>query len=135
MARTKAVVRQLSDALKEGTLTYIIDGGGAVITTGLKDFVEVPYNCTVLGWTIVGDVSGSIVVDIWKDTYANFPPVVGDSIAGTEKPTLSSAQKNQDLSITTWTTTTLTKGDWLAFNVDSVATVKKVTISLRVIKS
>lgn len=117
----------------EGSLTYIINGGGVAITTGLKDFVEVPFDCIVVGWSIVADVSGSIVVDVWKDTYANFPPTVAVTIAGTEKPTLSSAQKNQDLTLSTWTPT-LTKGDWLAYNVDSASTVTKVTITLRVLK-
>ncbi len=104
--------------------------GGGVITTGVKAYVEIPYDYTIEGWTLVADVSGSIVIDVWKDTYANFPPVVGDSIAGTEKPTLSSAQKNQDLTLATWTTA-LAAGDVLAFNVDSATTVEQVTLTLR----
>lgn len=116
------------------SISVILDGGGSVLTTGLKGFVEVPYNGTITGWTIIADQSGSIVVDVWKDTYANAPPTVADTIAGTEKPTLTAAQKNQDLSLSTWTTA-VTAGDILAFNIDSVATVTKVTISLRITAS
>ena len=117
----------------DSTIQFIIDGGDVVITTGQKGHVVVPYDCVVTGWDILADQSGSIVVDVWKDTYANFPPTVGDTVTGTEKPTLASAQKNQDLTLTTWTTA-LTKGDVLAFNVDSATTVLRVTVCLRVMR-
>jgi len=104
-----------------------IDGGGAVITTGLKGYVSIPFSGTITQWDLVADVAGDIVIDIWKDTYANFPPLVADTITGTEKPTLTASQKNQDTALTTWNTT-VTAGDQVAFNVDSVATVKRVTL-------
>jgi hypothetical protein len=112
------------------SLEFVIDGGGAAITTGQKGHLEIPFNMNIDGWTLVADQSGSIVIDVWKDTYDNFPPTSDDSIAGTEKPTLSSAQKNQDTNLTSWTKQ-CSVGDILAFNVDSVATVQRVTLSLR----
>lgn len=111
-------------------INFIIDGGGSAITTGQKGHVELPFAMTITGWTILADVSGSIVVDVWKDSYANFPPTVADTIAGTEKPTLSAVQKNQDLSLTSWTTA-VAAGDILAFNVDSAATVTRVVVAIR----
>lgn len=117
----------------ESSIQLVIDGAASVISTGVKADLEVPFDCTVEGWTLVADQSGSIVIDVWRDTFGNFPPVVGDSIAGTEKPTLSAAQTAQDLALSTWTTSLL-KGDWLRFNVDSAATVLRVTLSLRLRK-
>lgn len=114
--------------------SFIIDGGGAVITVGQKGHIEVAFPTTITGWTIVADQAGDIVVDIWKDSYANFPPTVADTITGTEKPTLVAVQMNQDLSLTTWTTG-LAVGDILAFNVDSAATVTRVAICLRGVRS
>lgn len=114
----------------EGSIEFIMDGGGAVITTGVKGFIELPFAGTFTGWTIIGDQSGSIVVDVWKDTYANAPPTVADTITGTEKPTLASAQKNQDNALSSWTTT-FAQGDILGFNVDSATTVQRVLVSLR----
>jgi hypothetical protein len=111
-------------------INFIIDGGGAVISVGEKGHIEVPFAMTITGWTILADQSGSIVVDVWKDTYANFPPTNADSIAGTEKPTLSAAQKNQDLSLTSWTTS-VAAGDILAFEVESASTVQRVVVALR----
>jgi hypothetical protein len=115
------------------TIQFVIDGGGSVISTGQKGHIEVPFNCTVTGWSIFSDVSGSIVVDIWKSNYAGSPPVIGGTITGSEKPTLSSVQKNQDISLSTFTTSLL-QGDILAYNVDSATTVQRVTVVLKVIK-
>jgi hypothetical protein len=104
-----------------------IDGGGSAITTGIVADVIVPFGMTITGWTIISDQTGSIVVDVWRDSYANYPPDVADTIAGTEKPTLSSASKNQDNTLSSWTTS-ITAGDILRFNVDSAATVQRVTL-------
>jgi hypothetical protein len=106
-----------------------IDGGGSVITTGNKGYVFIPYNCTITGWTIIADVSGSAVIDVWKDSYANYPPNSADSIAGSQKPTLSSAAKNQNLSVTDWSTDILA-GDVIGFNVESATSVKRLHLTI-----
>ena len=79
----------------------------------------------------MADQSGSIVVDIWKDTYANYPPVDGDSITAAAPVTISSATKNQDSSLSGWTTS-ISAGDILGYNVDSISTCERVTVSLKV---
>jgi hypothetical protein len=111
---------------------FVIDNAGVAITTGVKIDYPVPYNCKVTAWELVADVSGSIVVDIWQDTYAAFPPTVADTITGAEKPTLSAVQKKQDTSLAAGVGWPLTKGRWLRFNVDSATTVTRVTIKLTV---
>jgi hypothetical protein len=124
----------ITNDVKVSAVNFIIDGGGGVITTGIKGDLLIPFACTINSWTILGDQTGSIVVDVWKDTYANYPPTVADTITGTEKPTLSSANKNQDLALSTWTTT-VAAGDILRFNVDSVATVTRVTVVINVTRT
>ena len=81
----------------------------------------------------MADQSGSIVIDIWKDTYASFPPDDGDSITASAPPTISGALKAQDATLTAWTKT-INAGDILAFNVDSVATIERLTLVLKVKK-
>lgn len=115
-------------------ITIIIDGGGSVITTGVKCDVEVPFDCTINRATLLADQSGSMVIDIWKDTYANYPPIGTDSITASAKPTLSSATKSQDSTLTGWTTS-VSAGDVLRFNVDSASTITRVTLSLKVTKT
>ena len=117
---------------KTTTVTLIIDGGGQTITTGHKSYLRIPFDCIITEWSLVADQSGSIVIDVWKDTYANFPPTVEDSITGTEKPTLASAISNEDTDLTTWSTAIIA-GDILAFYVSGTPTsVQKVTLALKV---
>jgi hypothetical protein len=104
-----------------------IDGGGAVISTGIVADVIIPYDMVITSWTIIADQVGSIVIDIWKDTYANYPGVVGDSITGSAKPTITAAIKNQSSTLTGWTTT-VSAGDIARFNVDSVSIITRINL-------
>ena len=117
-------------------IEFVIDGGGSVITTGVKGYIEVPFACTITRSTLLADQSGSIVVDVFKCTYAQFDagsahPVSGDKITASAPPTISSTTKAQDSTLTGWTTA-ISAGDILAFNVNSVTTVQRATISLKV---
>lgn len=114
-----------------GFSIIIGDGVNAITTTpAIKGWIEMPFAFLLQSWTLTADASGSIVVDIWKDSYANFPPTDADSITSASPPTLSTAQKNTNSTLSGWTTV-FAKGDWLMFNVDSATTVKQVTLSLK----
>lgn len=105
------------------------------IASGLQRLpLRVPFACTISSWDIAGDQSGSIVIDIWKDTYANYPPVNADSITGSVQPTVSGAIKAQGSTLTGWTTT-LTQGDFLFINVDSVTAMTWALLSLHVTRT
>lgn len=129
-----AQTRGLKWADNDASIQFVIDGGGAAITTGVKGYIEVPFACTIEQVTLLADQTGSITVDIWKDTYANYPPVDADSITASAVPAISSSDKDQDSTLTGWTTS-ITAGDILGFNVDSAATVERVTVALRVKKT
>lgn len=116
------------------TITFIIDGGGATITTGVKGDLEIPFACTITRATTLADQSGSIVIDIWKDTFANYPPTVADTITASAKPTISATTKAQDSTLTGWNTS-IVAGDTLRFNVDSITTCQRVTLSLKVTRT
>ena len=124
---------KLADAAKTFVVNFVIDGGGSAIATGIKGDIHCDFgaNVTILAVTLLADQSGSIVVDLWKDTYANFAPTVADTITAAAKPTISAATKSQDTTLTGWTTT-ITDGDVIRVNVDSAATVTRVTLSLKV---
>ena len=114
-------------------IVFIIDGSGSVITTGEKGHISVPFDCELLAAELEANASGSIVIDIWNDTIANFPPTDADSITASAPPTLSAAQSSFDGTLTGWSKS-LSRFDILAFNVDSVATVQRVTLTLHVKK-
>jgi hypothetical protein len=114
------------------TITFVIDGGGSTITTGVKGDLEIPFACTIDRATLLADQSGSIVIDIWNDTYANFPPTDADTITAAAPPTISTDTDSQDATLTGWDTA-IAAGDILRFNVDSVTSLTRVTLSLRVL--
>jgi hypothetical protein len=133
-----ATVAQLPAAIPLGSLGITIDGAGSAITTGTKGYITVPYACTIQSATMLADVSGSAVVDVWKTSYANFDagathPVAGDKITASAPPTISSATKSQDTTLTGWTTN-IAAGDVIAFNVNSASTIKRLTLILKVTK-
>ena len=118
----------------ESAIEFVIDGGGSAITTGVKGYIEVPFDCYIEEQSLGADQAGDIVIDIWKDTYANYPPTVGDTITASAKPTISSGTKDQDSTLTGWTKQ-LTKGQWIGINVDSCTTITFATLSLKVRKT
>ena len=109
-----------------------LDGGGVAITTGIKADISVPYACTIVSVVMLADQAGTIVVDIWKDTYANYPPINADSITAAAPPTVTSpALKSEDTTLTGWTLA-IAAGDTLRFNVDSNTVVERLALVLKV---
>jgi hypothetical protein len=116
-------------------LNFVIDGGGSTITTGMKGYLQVNQALTILANTLLADQSGSAVVNVWKTTYASFDagathPVAADKITASAPPTITSATKSTDTTLTGWTTS-ISAGDILAFNVDSVTSCQRVTLCLK----
>jgi hypothetical protein len=114
-------------------ITVPVDGGGVVITTGIKATISMPVAGTFTKWRVLScdaaATAGSIVFDIWKDSYVNYPPTIADTITAAAKPTLSAVNKNESTALGTWVTT-FAAGDIFIFNVDSAATVTKVLLVL-----
>lgn len=101
------------------------------IQTPVNDVhVRCPVKGTIVGVT-VGTTGGpgSAVIDIWKDTHANYPPTVADSICASAKPTLSSVSKYEDTTLTGWTTA-IAAGDWLVFHLESSGAFKAIFVQL-----
>ena len=118
----------------EAAVVFVIDGGGVAITTGQKGHISLPFAGTIISATLLADRSGSISIDIWKDTYANFPATDADTITASAVPTITTATKSQDATLTGWTTA-ITAGDHLRFNVDSITTCERVTVALKIKKT
>ena len=108
---------------------FIIDGGGSAITTGQKGHIRLPFNGTIISVALMADQVGSIVIDIWKDTITNFPPDNTDSITASAPPTITNDDISLNATLTGWTIT-FNAGDILAFNVDSITTIQRVTLIL-----
>jgi hypothetical protein len=125
----------IAQLLGQQALNFIIGNGTTVISTGVKGVLEMPFAATILSVRLVAPKeSGDLVVDIWRDSYFNFPPTVADSITAAAKPTLAAANKYQDTTLTGWTTS-IAAGDYLTINVDSAATITIATLSLRLLRA
>lgn len=118
-----------------GTIGIVLDGASAVITPGVKGYFEVGAACTITGVTLLSTdpaaTVGSIVIDIWKAAFVSYPPTAGSTITASARPSLVSANKSRDTTLTGWIKT-IAAGDILAFNVVSASLVTKVSLTLTV---
>ena len=112
-------------------LTFVKDYDGVELPTGIIGALVVPFACDITGVTLLADQEGDIVVDIWLDDSASYPPTNADSITASAPPTISSDDHSEDTTLTGWTTT-VAAGDVLFFNVDSVTDITRITIVLTV---
>lgn len=94
-------------------ISFDIDGFGIVPEINTVGGFISPFDGTITGWKIIetNGISSSIVLTIKKN---------GSAISGTEKPTLSSQSTNEDLSLSTWTTS-ISKGDVITATIDSAS--------------
>lgn len=121
----------VQDGLGFASITFIADGIGVALNPGIQGDIEVPFDCTIERVTLMCDQNGDIQWDIWKGTYAGFPPTDAGSITAADQPKITAGKKFQDAVLTGWTKT-IAAGEILRFNIDSVATIQKCTIALTV---
>lgn len=118
-------------------------GNPALAITGSTeyDWLEVPYDMTLLECELVakpitGQSTGSIVLDFYVDTYANWPPTGADSIVGAgTKPTISDALKSNDANLSDYTRVALTKGEKLVPYVVSCTNLYAVQFKFKVLRT
>jgi len=120
---------------EEAALEFVIGDGTAVITTGIKIFLRVPFDCDITRWTVMSkDASTSIVLDVNKYTsLANYDAGTKVSIVGSDPPDLVADKSDESTALTGWTTV-LNQGDILEIEVDSITIGTRVTLSLRLNK-
>lgn len=117
-----------------GAMNFMIGDGTNVITPGQWGQIRWPYDGTLVRASLMSQISGSIVVDIYGDSWANYPPNSADSITASAKPTLSNQRNSEDTTLSGWTTD-FSEGDVYVFNVDSASTVTRVTLELKYTKA
>jgi len=133
---TSSIQDQINNKLESSDLSYIkkdnITFGLIGNTTGIKQYAVASYPFTIKSWRIVSESSGDVVIDVWKANGSK-PTSSAQSICGSEKPTLSSSDLASDTDLTTWTTS-VSAGDVLVFNVDSISAVNKFTMIMEIEK-
>jgi len=118
-------------AIRTTTIGITVDNGSSVVTTGAKGFFRVPQAATITKVTLIANAAGDVVFDIKKSTYAGFPTQA--SIVASAPPTLSGVQKNEDATLTGWTTA-ITAGDVIGYEITGTpATITRVTLILDIV--
>jgi hypothetical protein len=107
--------------VRESKIQFLIDGGGSIIADGTTRCAEVENDCMIVGSRLLADQSGSVTVDWWVDSYANYPPTSADSITASATPAISTATKDTDTTLSGWTTL-LNKDDIICVSVDGDST-------------
>jgi hypothetical protein len=124
----------VSTNTRTGEIAIVIGNGVDDITTGTKGYIPLDFAGNFTAWTVVGDASGAIVIDVWKAAGAR--PTNSDSITGSDKPTLSGPDDYAIDTSITWTSSgAFSAGDVLGIEVESVSGLTQVTLTLRAVKS
>ena len=122
---------ELTENQRIRALPFTIYQNGSVLTAGIKADLYVPFSGTIIGVTLLADQTGSVVLDVWKKAYANYPPLLADTITAAAKPTLSAAVKYRDTTLAGWNLA-VSAGDCLRLNFDSVATITRLFVGFDV---
>lgn len=91
--------------------------------TTVTSEIQIPYGGTIEGWTIVGDVAGSVSIAVSRATYANY-----DTMTSLLTATCTTSKKAQ----ATGLSHTLTAGDILRFTASGFSLFNRVSITLEV---
>lgn len=108
--------------------------GAALVAAGADKVVQrVPIAGTITKCLVLClGGPGSVQIDIWRSAEAGtYPPVIGGSIVGSAYPTVTSAHRSTDATLTGWAKT-LTAGDNLLFVLNSASTVTSAQIILEI---
>lgn len=125
------------DVIKKGSIVYVIDGGGTVITAGIKGFIEVPFSGSLEEIRLFADpidpAGAEISIDILKDNYDGYPPDDTWNRMGNPVAITSGMNKSED-DLSSWPVADrlFAAGDIFAFDVNSCSVITRVTISMTV---
>ena len=135
------LIAGISPVATATAIEFVASGNtGYTLNTGLAGYLVAPYGGTINGATLLANRVGSIVVNIWKCTAAQFDagvthPVAGDTICGGSPPTITAGVKYFSTALPGWNII-FNGGDVLAFNVDSTSgAISQITLSLSVTKT
>jgi len=111
-------------------ISYVIDGGGSVITMGEKGTIEVTQNCWIDSWTMIADQTGSANVDLWSRDYSTVLPTQANSVTGNIGMTISADTANQSNIISNWRMNKINAGNVITYNVQSCSTITRLAVHL-----
>jgi hypothetical protein len=103
---------------------FITAGLSLPLTGTLIDETPIPYNATITGWSITGDVSGSVTIAVSKASFSDY-----DTMTQLFTASVASAKKAQGSGLFA----RLNAGDILRFTGTSFVNFTRCNIALTVI--
>lgn len=126
-------LNDMADSPKIASISYVIDGGGSVINTGVVGEIHVPFKSEIIEVSLLTDITGSIQIDLWKDSFVNYPPTIVNTITASALPEIISGMTISNSALVGWTKI-INVGDVIIYNVNSVTSVKRCLVTLKVKK-
>lgn len=116
---------RVTQAARTRQIGITVDGGGSVVTAGIKGYKSFPVAGTVIATRLLADASGSVAFKVTQNVFASYPPTT--SVA---TPSLSGAQSGE----TTGLSLAVAAGDVFGFEITgSPATITRVTLELTIV--
>ena len=101
-----------------------VNGLGSAIQVGSVGFSIPSFNGTITSWSLVGDVSGSVVFDV---------RVLGVSIVGAgNKPTIITST-SASANVSGWTSVSIVAETYIEFVIESVSSFKNINLVLNIL--
>ncbi len=110
------------------------NGGGGTISTGVTGYMVMSNSGRITGWDLIGSISGTVEMDIWKISGSTLPNI-SNSITASAKPRITEGVYSGSTTLIGWPELTYNAGDKFGFNIDSVSGFTSVTLTIRGFKS
>lgn len=112
-------------AVRTQQIGITVDGGGSVVTTGIKGYKSFPVAGTIIGWRLLADAAGDVDFDVTQDAFASYPPTT--SIL---TPDLNGVDSDEDTGLSL----AVAAGDVFGFEITgSPATITRVTLEITIV--
>lgn len=132
---TSSIQTQLNGKVVTRTITYDIDGFGAILSTGNTTYYTFVGSGTITAWNIVATgASPTCTIDIWKVATGTVLPTVSNTIigGGGSKPALSTGNAIHSTTTTGWATVAVSANDIFGFNLDAITNATKITLTIEI---
>ncbi len=116
-------------ALAARTVGFTVSGSGAA-TGKVNGYYTVPYSGTITGWSISVD-TGTATVKTWKIANGTAVPTISNVIS-TSGVSISTGTHIRSSTVTDFTSTTVTAGDIIAFDITAISGVTQMTFQLEI---
>lgn len=115
-------------AVSDSTLVFTFPNPQA----GDTAWVQVPYDCYVLAWTVITD--GSVTLDVWQNELSYFPPTDANAMPGTGEEPYCDGTDFASAPATNWAVQDIDADCVVMAHVDSASGATFATLQLKVRK-